>query len=481
MTVKKRITLFVAGTGLITSLLFSVVVFLELIEQPFEVMDSDLEEEAVRALRMNIPNRTGTESGPMIHRKNETGSYWITIREQGSDRVLFRSQMAERIMLPTLEPGSGDTTIAVLPPESIDPGWSRHRKVTFRVRSFKVPFDGKNFDVQIGRSMEKLNEEIWELVFTLAAGLLFSSLALIVISHLVAGRILKPIGAMKDLTRKITEKNLDQRIPVGPGQDEFNDLAITINRMLDRLQYSFIRQRNFLFDTSHELKTPLTTMRLAIDEIYPSHIPSQPHDSCQSLLRIQEQVLRMERLVKDMLNLSALEILDTVTPEPVHLSGIMTFLADDYRFLATAQNIHMDAHFPDDIIIAGDKEKLTRTFSNILDNAVRYNVDGGRIDVACIQSDDRVTITVSNSGPGVAESEIDKVFHQFYRQEKSRSLQTGGSGLGLTIAKRIIELHGGSIKMESEQGIWTRVTVQLPIKQGLFRSVEIPRYRLPEK
>jgi signal transduction histidine kinase len=207
-------------------------------------------------------------------------------------------------------------------------------------------------------------------------------------------------------------------------------------------------------------------MRLAIDEICTSDdLKNFPSSSKENLFRLNDQVLRMERLVKDLLNLSSLEMLSGIDPKPVHLTELLSSLAADYQFLVDGHRIQMDINLPSQLVIHGDAEKLNRAFSNILDNAIKYNVDGGRIEVVGNVSDTQVNVTVSNTGPGIAETEVVKVFEQFYRAEKSRSIQHGGSGLGLTIVKRIIELHGGKVKLESEQGSWTRVTVSLPLHQ----------------
>jgi signal transduction histidine kinase len=294
------------------------------------------------------------------------------------------------------------------------------------------------------------------------AGLIFSSLALIFISYFVAGKILGPIATIKDLAQNISEKNLDNRIPVGEQNDELNGLARTINRMLDRLQHSFIRQREFLFDTSHELKTPLTTMRLAVDEICASDGEELSSLLRHKLLRLNKQVLRMERLVKDLLNLSSLESVPGLDRQRVELTALLSSLVEEYRFLADAYNINMDVHLPKQLFIQGDEEKLHRAFSNILDNAIKYNVEGGRIELTGEQSAGWQVVSVGNMGPGVPEAEIPYVFDQFYRLEKSRSIEHGGSGLGLAIVKKIIELHGGSVKFESERECWTKVTVSLP-------------------
>jgi signal transduction histidine kinase len=463
MTVKKRISLLVAGAGLVASLVFSIAVFFELVEQPFEILDTEMELEAQRAVRTVVARQKESGTMPSDPAANEIYAYWLKIVEPDSGKLLYLSSLTKSVDLPQLSPGTSKTVSLIVPSRQSSQWQENSREATFRVKSFAFVIDGKEFTVQIARPMEKLQEEIWELIFSIVAGLILSSLVLIAISHFIAGKILKPIGEMKDLTKDISEKNLDRRLPVGPESDEFNELARTINRMLDRLQHSFVKQRNFLFDTSHELKTPLTTMRLSIDEVCSSDMEPLSSSAKDNLLRLNEQVLRMERLVKDLLNLSSLEMVDAIEKAQVSLHAILESLAADYRFFAETQNIQMDLHLHALSEIEGDKKKLTRAFSNILDNAIKYNVDGGNITVEGKQAPGMMTISVTNTGPGVAEAEIDKVFDQFYRVEKSRSIEHGGSGLGLAIAKRIVELHDGSVKLESQPGQWTRVTVCLPL------------------
>jgi two-component system, OmpR family, sensor kinase len=463
MTVKTRISLLVIAAGLVSSLLFSIAVFYELMEQPLYILDTILEEEAYRATRMTVMKTKEPESAPFDDTADEgMYPYWIEIHEQATNKMLYQSSVAKLVKLSPVKPGAGAIVDADIPRDQINLGQDESRKATFRVRTFLVPLGGRMFVVQIARPVEKLEEEIWDLILGIGAGFIFSCIALIAVSRFIAGKILEPIGRMRELTKRISEKNLDMRIPTGQGGDEFNELARTINWMLDRLQNSFIKQRNFLFDTSHELKTPLTTMRLSIDEICDTDMGNLPAGARENLLQLNNHVLRMERLVKDLLNLSSLETMTSIDPKPVHITELLTTLAADYRLLAGAHKIQMDIQVPGEFIIQGDMEKLNRAFSNILDNAVKYNVDGGRIEVVGAQFDDDLTITVTNTGPGVAKAEISKVFDQFYRVEESRSLLYGGSGLGLAIVKRIVELHGGRVSFESQQGAWTRVTVSLP-------------------
>ena len=470
MTVKTRITFYVAGAGLIFGLLYSAVVAYELIEQPFYILDSVLKEEAQEAAKI-LSIKPMLSGQPLKYSDyHPMGGDWIEIYDQGTGEMLFRSPKAESIRLLPVKIGSGAVVRVAVPQEHGKPFAGMGRKVAFRVRSFSYDMDGRTLSVQIARDMEKLHEELRELLFGIVAGLIVSTLVLFAYSHFLAGRILSPIARMKELAQDISERNLEQRIPAGEGRDEFNELARTINRMLDRLQYSFTRQREFLFDTSHELKTPLTTMRLAVDEMSVSETECLPPIARENLLRLKSQVLRMERLIKDLLSLSSLETMTAIDPNPVQMRDLLASLAEDYKFLADARNIEMEIRLPEGLAAQGHGEMLHRAFSNILNNAINYNVDGGRVELVADQAADEMTVSVGNTGPGVAEEEIPKVFDQFYRTEKSRSAEHGGSGLGLAIVKRIVELHGGKVKFESRQGSWTQVTVSLPLRRDAMEG-----------
>ncbi|MHB8829270.1 MAG: sensor histidine kinase [Syntrophales bacterium] len=464
MTVKTRITMLIAGAGFIASLLFSVVVFFELLEQPFSLMDTVLQEEADRTTRIIIENQAGEASIDSLADKMHP--YWIRIHEQGSNKILYQSDIAKAVRLSPLSVGDGAIVKAAVPGGLLDFAQNSGREVAFRVKTFSFIADDKTYTTQIARPLGKLEGEIQDMVFGIIAGLIFSTLILIAISRFVAGRILQPVGKMKDLALAISEKNLEQRLPAGKGHDEFSELACTINTMLDRLQYSFVKQRELLFDTAHELKTPLATMRLAVDEIFAADGEKSLPSEEENLLRLKNQVLRMEKLVRDLLNLSALETLTGIDYRTVDLKELLSMLLAEYQFLADSADVKMDIRLPERLTLRGDSKKLNRAFSNIIDNALKYNLKGGRIEASADKFATGLTITIANTGPGIPEAEIPKVFDQFYRVEKSRSSNFGGSGLGLTIAKRIVELHGGQIKIESQVEKWTRVDVFLPLDEG---------------
>lgn len=471
MTVRQKISLLITAAGFLASLIFSCIILWQMIEQPFRIIDSDMEVVVQRAIA--IVSKNGEKNWNNGKSKGKDSLfigddlYWIKIYNQNTGLPIYQSRLATLINIPELEPGPSINVSVIIPQEQILLGQDRRNEVTFRVRSSNIVHNGRMFLVRIGRPMEKLEEEIWDIVIGIASGLAFSVMLLMAISYFIAGFILKPVRIINDQTRDITEKHLDRRIPVSGDRDEFNALAQTLNQVFSRLQHSFMRQKRFLADASHELKTPLTMMRLSLDEIRSSQGENSSTIHAESLMRLTEQVLRMDKLVKDLLDLSSLEIEGTTMESPVDVVQMLTSLITDYQFFADTRKVQIFVRLPTHLTVKGNVEKLNRTFSNILDNAIKYNVDGGRIEVVGDNSSIELTITVTNTGPGVAENEIDKVFEQFYRAEQSRSLQHGGSGLGLAIVKRTVELHGGWTKFESKQGVWTRVTVCLPLSREI--------------
>jgi signal transduction histidine kinase len=452
VTVKTRITIFIAITGFTASFLFSIAVFFELIEQPFDLLDTILQEEAQIAVKQVVKNIAAEKSELKVNISTVIPDYWIEISEQESRKIIFRSESAKIIKIPAIKPNSKDI-FNVPTPEG--------KNIPFRTRALSFRVEEKVYIIQIARPMEKLDHEIRELITGIISGLIFSTLFLIFLSRFVAEKILQPIASIRNLTRDISEKNLTARIPVGEDKDEFSELSRTINRMLDRLQYSFARQRNFLFDTSHELKTPLATIRLAIDDICSGNDEQLSSATRDNLSRLNNQVLRIEKLVKDLLNLSALETISNLETKTVNLKELLIALTSEYQFLADARNVSIKLQLPE-LSIKGDPEKLQRAFSNIFDNALKYNKENGFIEVKGQSTEKCTIISIANTGVGVNEDEIPKIFDQFYRAEKSRSALYGGSGLGLAIVKRIIELHMGKIEFASQPDKLTTLTIIFP-------------------
>jgi signal transduction histidine kinase len=460
VTVRRKITLLITAAGFLSSLIFSVIILWEMLEQPFRIMDSDLEAMARRAVRIvSQGNRHGASDTASLMGDER---YWLQVSDPDSGEPRYRSSLAERIKIPEPAPGESLTASIVISRERIDLGQDERNEVTFRIKGLRITQGGRTFRVTIGRPMEKLEEELWDVFIGVVSGLAFSGLLLSAISYFVAGLILRPVRIMNEQARDISEKHLEQRLPVTGGRDEFAALAETLNRVFDRLQHAFLKQKRLLADASHELKTPLTMMRLALEGQRSADGRIVPPAQVLHHERLTQQVLRMERLVKNLLDLSALEIQGTAADDPIDLVVVLESLVADYRFLAEARRIEVEVRLPRRLVVRGSEDQLYRALSNILDNAIKYNVAGGRVRVVGGQSGGDVFVSIENTGPGVPEAEIPKLFDPFYRVEKSRSIQHGGAGLGLAIVKKIVELHRGKIRFQSGGRGWTKVTIVLP-------------------
>ena len=462
MKIRHKITLWVAGAGLLTSVLLSLLAFLEMREQLFRILDSDLRSRAAAlAERLSKEQRPlGAEwVNALSFRTNE---YWIKVYSQDL-RPVYQSDLSTVVDLPLYSNrgNHGYTVRAFLSRQSGQLFQDkRDDEVPFRVRVIEAQIGGVPYLIQIARPMEKLQEEIAELQAGLGMGLAGSTALLVILSYVFAGRILKPVADINRLTKEINEHSLEKRIPIGASHDELNELSATLNRMFDRLQYSFSRLKQFLANASHELNSPVAMLRLFFDEA--TQRQDLPEAFQHQLTSQSQHVLRMDRLVKNLLQLSVLELEDSLRPEEFSLKDLVQSVLEDFSLVLTEAKIHLETHLPANLNMIGDKDKIRRMLINILDNAIKYNVENGEINLELTQKENFVRISLFNTGPGIPKDEQEKVFEQFYRVEKSRSLHYGGAGLGLAIVKQIVRLHHGMVSVESEPGAWTRIDVTLP-------------------
>lgn len=262
----------------------------------------------------------------------------------------------------------------------------------------------------------------------------------------VAGRLLRPLAQINEQVREIREGSLDKRMHVGKSPDEVTTLTNSLNNMFDRLEYSFQHQKEFVSNTAHEIKSPLTVLMVSNEEMLAGDLPD---DVRCNLQKQQQTLLRLNKLVRDLLSIARLEQQDSLKRQTVNLKELIAYVLEEYEDIINARTIVLENEVAS-VDIQIDRGKFQRLLINLLDNAIKYNnVEGGWIHLRSEQKEKQIYLTISNSGPGIDAKDLSEIFKQFYRVEKSRSLDHGGSGLGLTISKRIVELHGGTIKAAS--------------------------------
>ncbi len=462
MKIRHKITLWITGAGLLVSSVFSLIIFLEMKELPFNAVDAELrtivQTISYSSLGGDIPSSDHLVKPLDFMAKH----YWIVIRNSRNE-VLYRSPMTRYVEIPARNK-SHYTVKKTVARSLIDLHQDEDNEVTFRVLLTSLPLGDAVYRIELAKPVENLDEEIMQLVNAIAFGMLAALLLLVLISYLLAGRILRPIAVINRLSKEISEKTLDRRIPLTANEDELHVLTRSLNRMFDRLQLSFGQQKRFVADAAHELKSPLTLLLIFLEEAV--HRPDIPDDLREGLSRRVETVRRMSRLVKGLLDLSALELTQKVNGEEVDLSALAREVVEDFRDFWQTRSIRVSIDLPERMPICGDRERLRRALINLLDNAIKYNRPGGEIRLGGKDEGRILRLTVYNTGEGMPQQECRNVFEQFYRVGKSRCLRYGGSGLGLTIVKKIIDLHGGSIGIESEEGSWTQVWMILPKKPG---------------
>jgi signal transduction histidine kinase len=279
---------------------------------------------------------------------------------------------------------------------------------------------------------------------------------------MVTGQALEPLETMAEVTRQITSTDdLSKRIPVVTGSnDEINELVLSFNQTLVRLERLFNSQRRFLADVSHELRTPLTVIKGNVGLM---RMMNEVDD--ESLSSIEAEVDRLTRLVGDLLLMAQAETgRMPLTFEPVEIDELVFEVFEQMKTLSGGKHdIRIKNIEP--AIVSGDRDRLKQVLLNIGSNAVKFTPEGQQIWFNLAVSGNWVQIEVVDRGPGISKEEIQHIFERFYRGDKSRtrSQKDVGFGLGLPIAYWIVRNHGGRIDVDSKVGDGTVFTIWLPI------------------
>jgi heavy metal sensor kinase len=282
--------------------------------------------------------------------------------------------------------------------------------------------------------------------------------------YFLSRKSLAPIASMNQQTQRISAESLSRRLDVTNPRDELGRLATTINDLLARLENSFNEQQRFIADASHELRTPLAVLR---GETEVALAKQRTLDEYQeSLSLIQEEAERLSRIVEDLFILARqpIETIAALTKERVSLNDAIKDCARAAQVLATRKGVRLTTENNSvSIDLNGDKELIMRMILNLLDNAVKYTPAGGEISLALTRQNGNAEIVVRDTGIGIPETDRQLIFDRFYRVDKARSRALGGAGLGLSIVRWIVEVHGGEIHIDSAPGRGSTFTVDLPL------------------
>lgn len=290
-------------------------------------------------------------------------------------------------------------------------------------------------------------------------------LGALVLGYWLAGTRLRPLDRMIDEVEAITDgTSLHRRLAVPMTGDELSRLAVTVNRMIARLEHSFASLRRFTADASHELKTPLMVVRSGVERSLTR--PEVPTETFETLDQTLEQINFMTELVDNLLTLARAD--EGRAPLVVEECDLREVVADVYEtagILGESGGVEVATHTPDaPVCILADRGRIRQMLLNLLTNAIKFTPKGGRVDIELLDQGADITLVVRDTGIGIAAGDLDHIFDRFWRADiaRTRAVDRPGVGLGLAISKWIAEAHGGTIVAESRPGRGTAFTVTIP-------------------
>ncbi|NMM64888.1 HAMP domain-containing histidine kinase [Clostridium sp. P21] len=346
------------------------------------------------------------------------------------------------------------------------PSKEKHMEDKERHLTYKnVKYESKKYGtvyIQIVKDMHNEYEFMKILFVVMAAADFIGVIASIVLGYMVSKKMLKPIDHITKTAENISIKNLKERIEVKEGSDdELKRLASTFNKMIDRLQEAFNRQAQFVSDASHELRTPI-----AVIQGYANLLDRWGKDDRNALEKsiygIKLEAANMADLIEKLLFLARGDS-DTqvIEKKEFWLNELIDEVVEESKIIAQDRSICSNKN--DIVKIFADHKMIKQMLRIFIDNSLKFTSENGRINISSEVQNKAVKITVSDTGIGIPENEIKNIFNRFYIVDKSRSKEKGGTGLGLSIAKWIVDMHKGTINVESEEGKGTKIVVTLNI------------------
>jgi two-component system, OmpR family, sensor kinase len=479
-TVRGRLTAWYAATLVLTLAAFAALLYLDRRSASYQDLDQRIQSEA--ALSAGILAESYRARGVLV-RPDTAGrpaliadvapllepvpGFLIITARDGS--LLFASSEARALTFQQVEQLARVAGAALAGPASgtlrLEPDGPR---IHYAVRA--VTEAGPEFGaILAGANVRSAELGPEQLLSTFALVLPFALVAAVLIGSWISRRALAPVDQMITEVREISDgRSLHRRLAAPRVNDELGRLAETLNQMMTRLEHSFAALRRFTADASHELKTPLTVLRAGVERAITT--PNMPQDTLATLEETLQEINRMTELVDALLTLArADEGTAPLHREPADLRAIVEEARETGELLAESAGVQVEvATPPDPVVVPVDATRIRQLLLNLLTNAVKYTPAGGSVRMQLSQANGRVTLTVADTGIGIAPGDLPHIFGRFWRADSARTRrgERPGAGLGLAICKWIAEAHGGRIDVVSRPGRGTTFTVTLPSAGG---------------
>jgi heavy metal sensor kinase len=342
-----------------------------------------------------------------------------------------------------------------------------HRQLTARGTLLIAAHDyvaatGARYIVEVGISSARTDATVQQVLLILAIGLPIAVSVAVAGGFMLVRRALKPVDRLSHKAAEITQHNLSERLPVMRTGDELERLSLSLNLMISRLQDAINSSKQFVADASHELRTPLAVLRGEIENLAQDiELKPQTRETLGSAL---EEVDRLAEIVEGLLALSRLDTGETRSQwVKFDLAELVTTTADQMSLLAEDKNITVVCDSATRVMIEGDHARLKQVIVNLLDNAIKYTPNGGRIKLKIAQENGDAVLDVADDGMGIPAEALPHVFKRFFRVDGSRSRDQGGAGLGLSIVKSICDAHGARVEVSSTPGQGSRFRIRQPL------------------
>jgi heavy metal sensor kinase len=440
------------------------------------LMYFDLKSFLESTLRDTQARRARQIADTLVTRVHQTGEGYVA----AEIKDLYEPEVNDRFIRVTRADGSivyvsGIPNDQSFDPTQLPPLASSRKEFSQKVRlpgnttlliavlNYQTP-EGVRYLIEVGAPFDPVETMLNHLSLQLTLGLPIAVLIAIGGGYLLVGRALAPVDQIARKAEQITQHSLSERLPVARTADELERLSLSLNHMIGRLQDAFLNSKRFVADASHELRTPLTVVRAELESMSANRdLAPEFRETIGSVL---EEVERLARIVEQLFALSRLDAGESQAEwVKFDLAELVTTTADQMSLLAEDKGISVSCDAAQPVLVDGDRSRLKQVVVNLLDNAIKYTPEKGRIQLRVASLNGHAVLEVSDNGIGIPAEALPHVFERFFRVDKARTRDPEGAGLGLSIVKSICTAHGSVVEVESN-GVGSRFRVKLPIARA---------------
>jgi len=467
-SIRVRLTLWYIGTVGVLILIFAFILYLSLkktMERSIDISLHTVGEEIEHALLKNpyerweeILDKEREEELPIRLMYIQI----LEISENGKPKIVVKSKTLEENSVPSsqnvfTEAMKGMTSYETVTAKDIS---------EYPLRVITLPVKGNTaapYIVQIGTPLKEIINTLRKLFILL----LMSGPILLILSsfggYFLVRKAFSPVKKIIEAAKKITAEDLSHRIESIGSKDEIGELAETFNDMISRIERSFKQIKQFSSDTSHELKTPLAAIR---GEIEVALRKERGREEYKKILKSAlEEIDKLQKIIDNLLLLAQVDSQNIkLSFKEIQLDEILLEAFEEIETLAKKKKLSLILKRIDQAGMKGDEILIKRLFVNLIDNAIKYTQEGGKVEIALEKEGDSAKFTVEDTGIGIPPNKAPYIFDRFYRIDKARSRETGGCGLGLALAKWIAETHKGKIEVKSKVGEGSIFVVSFPLQ-----------------